>query len=189
MSSGHYSDRDVPSTADGTGEAHALVSFTTCVRTPVPRFTNNALHSRYPTWPSTLPRPDSPPHTSGTKLTQPRLATKCRAASNCTTPSPALSGSPLITNPISLRAVVPKNAPLVSDEDDFEQVAPFIEDKELENYLTEDAGSWSLQSLIRSHAPGSGYSARQGLVSQTLPPNQPVKVRDSYQKVHRSERA
>ena len=106
-----------------------------------------------------------------------------------------------IINPISLRSAVPKNAPLVSHEDtlfgpngeddDFELpevLAPFLEDKELENDLTADAIAlwWAPDPYNRR----SGHMRRaqdiplvKNWYLEHCPPNQPVKVRVSYQKL------
>ena len=114
---------------------------------------------------------------------------------------PAFYFDPLI-NPISLRGFTPKNTPLVShedsifglngaDDDDFElpeDVAPFLEHKDLENDLTADG-------IALWWAPDP-YSRRSGRMRRAqdiplvknwylehCPPNQPVKVRVSYQKL------
>ncbi|KAI9573652.1 NUC071 domain-containing protein [Boletus coccyginus] len=114
---------------------------------------------------------------------------------------PAFYFDPLI-NPISLRGATPKNVPLVphedkifgpngADQDDFElpeELQPFFEDKPLENDLTADA-------IALWWAPDP-YNRRSGRMRRAqdiplvknwylehCPPNQPVKVRVSYQKL------
>lgn len=114
---------------------------------------------------------------------------------------PAFYFDPLI-NPISLRGLTPKNAPLVphedtvfgpndADNDDFalpEEVEPFLADKELENDITADA-------IALWWAPDP-YNRRSGRMRRAqdiplvknwylehCPPGQPVKVRVSYQKL------
>ncbi|KAG2125347.1 NUC071 domain-containing protein [Suillus clintonianus] len=89
---------------------------------------------------------------------------------------PAFYFDPLI-NPISLRGTTPKNAPL-----------PFLEDKPLENDLTADG-------IVLWWAP-EPYNRRSGRMRRAqdiplvknwylehCPPNQPVKVRVSHQKL------
>ncbi|KAF8202031.1 NUC071 domain-containing protein [Mycena galopus ATCC 62051] len=114
---------------------------------------------------------------------------------------PAFYFDPLI-NPVSLRGHTAKNAPLIShedsvfgpngaDDDSFvlpESVDPFLEEKDLENYLTADG-------IALWWAP-EPYSRRSGRMRRAqdiplvknwylehCPPNQPVKVRVSYQKL------
>ena len=102
--------------------------------------------------------------------------------------------SDAIINPISLRDVVPKNVTLVlhedtifgpndEDEDDFElpdEVAPFLEDKELENDRTADA-----IALRWAHNPYNRRPGRMRWVQDILlvknwylehcPPTNPLK--------------
>jgi pre-mRNA-processing factor 8 len=114
---------------------------------------------------------------------------------------PAFYFDPLI-NPVSLRGHSAKNAPLVShedfifgpngtDDDSFllpESIQPFLEEKDLENDLTADG-------IALWWAP-EPYSRRSGRMRRAqdiplvknwylehCPPNQPVKVRVSYQKL------
>ncbi|KAK7048243.1 NUC071 domain-containing protein [Favolaschia claudopus] len=114
---------------------------------------------------------------------------------------PAFYFDPLI-NPISLRGHTAKNAPLVShedfvfglngaDDDSFElpdSVEPFLEDKDLENDLTADGIAlwWAPEPYNRR----SGRMRRaqdlplvKNWYLEHCPPNQPVKVRVSYQKL------
>ncbi|KAG6850059.1 hypothetical protein H0H93_001609, partial [Arthromyces matolae] len=114
---------------------------------------------------------------------------------------PAFYFDPLI-NPISLRGHTPKNAPLVShedsifgpndaDDDEFElpeDVTPFLEDHPLENELTADGIAlwWAPEPYNRR----SGRMRRaqdiplvKNWYLEHCPPNQPVKVRVSYQKL------
>ena len=120
---------------------------------------------------------------------------------------PAFYFDPLI-NPISLRGHLAKNAPLVSHEDnifgpneadnnDFRlplDIQPFLSDKDLENDLTADGIAlwWAPEPYGRR----SGHMRRaqdiplmKNWYLEHCPPNQPVKVRVSYQKLlkwHRS---
>ncbi|KAJ3800917.1 NUC071 domain-containing protein [Lentinula aff. detonsa] len=114
---------------------------------------------------------------------------------------PAFYFDPLI-NPISNRGTTPKNMPLISHEDsifgpngaeddDFElpeEINPFLEDKDFENDLTADG-------IALWWAP-EPYSRRSGRMRRAqdvplvknwylehCPPNMPVKVRVSYQKL------
>jgi pre-mRNA-processing factor 8 len=114
---------------------------------------------------------------------------------------PAFYFDPLI-NPISLRGATPKNAPLVShedaifgpngqDDDDFElpeELEPFLDEKPVENDITSDAIAlwWSPDPYCRR----SGHTRRaqdiplvKNWYLEHCPPNQPVKVRVSYQKL------
>ncbi|KAF7291692.1 Pre-mrna-processing-splicing factor 8 [Mycena chlorophos] len=114
---------------------------------------------------------------------------------------PAFYFDPLI-NPVSLRGHVPKNGPLVShedsifgpngaDDDEFElpeDVEPFLQEKDLENDLTADAIAlwWAPEPYGRR----SGRMRRaqdiplvKNWYLEHCPPNQPVKVRVSYQKL------
>ncbi|KIJ29669.1 hypothetical protein M422DRAFT_36884, partial [Sphaerobolus stellatus SS14] len=114
---------------------------------------------------------------------------------------PAFYFDPLI-NPIASRAFSSKNAPLVSHEDtifgpngaeddDFElpeEVVPFLADKELENASTADA--IALWWAPRPYDRRSGRTRRaediplvKNWYLEHCPPNQPVKVRVSYQKL------
>jgi pre-mRNA-processing factor 8 len=113
---------------------------------------------------------------------------------------PAFYFDPLI-NPISLRGHMPKNAPLVTHEDAIfgpndaddefelpEELMPFLDSKPLENDLTADG-------IALWWAPDP-YNRRSGRMRRAqdiplvknwylehCPPNQPVKVRVSYQKL------
>ena len=114
---------------------------------------------------------------------------------------PAFYFDPLI-NPIASRSFSPKNAPLVShediifgpngaDDDDFELpevITPFLSDAEIENEYTADG-----IALWWAPAP---YDRRSGRTRRAediplvknwylehCPPNQPTKVRVSYQKL------
>ena len=114
---------------------------------------------------------------------------------------PAFYFDPLI-NPISLRGATPKNAPLVShedtifgpngqDDDDFElpeELEPFLDEKPVENDITSDAIAlwWAPDPYCRR----SGHTRRaqdiplvKNWYLEHCPPNQPVKVRVSYQKL------
>ena len=114
---------------------------------------------------------------------------------------PAFYFDPLV-NPISLRGATPKNTPLVSHEDAIfgpngqdddelelpEELVPFLDDKPLENDITADAIAlwWSPEPYCRR----SGHMRRAQDVPlvknwylEHCPPNQPVKVRVSYQKL------
>jgi len=114
---------------------------------------------------------------------------------------PAFYFDPLV-NPISLRGATPKNTPLVShedaifgpngqDDDDFELpqvLVPILDDKPLENDITADAIAlwWAPEPYCRR----SGHMRRaqdiplvKNWYLEHCPPNQPVKVRVSYQKL------
>jgi pre-mRNA-processing factor 8 len=114
---------------------------------------------------------------------------------------PAFYFDPLV-NPITSRTVVAKNRPLVShedlifgpndaDDDDFElpeEYAPFLEDAPLETALTHEAIQlwWAPKPYNRR----SGHTRRaediplvKNWYLEHCPPNQPVKVRVSYQKL------
>ncbi|KAK0464642.1 NUC071 domain-containing protein [Desarmillaria tabescens] len=114
---------------------------------------------------------------------------------------PAFYFDPLI-NPISLRGHTAKNAPLVSHEDSIfgpngadddtfvlpDEVEPFLEEKDIENDLTADGIAlwWAPEPYNRR----SGRMRRaqdiplvKNWYLEHCPPNQPVKVRVSYQKL------
>ena len=114
---------------------------------------------------------------------------------------PAFYFDPLV-NPISLRGATSKNIPFVphedaifgpngQDDDDFELpevLVPFLDDKPLENDITADAIAlwWAPEPYCRR----SGHMRRAQDVPlvknwylEHCPPNQPVKVRVSYQKL------
>jgi len=114
---------------------------------------------------------------------------------------PAFGFDPLI-NPISLRGFTPKNAPFVShedtifgpndaDSDDFmlpEGLEPFLRDEPVETDLTADGIAlwWAPEPYNRR----SGRMRRaqdvplvKNWYMEHCPPNQPVKVRVSYQKL------
>jgi pre-mRNA-processing factor 8 len=114
---------------------------------------------------------------------------------------PAFYFDPLI-NPITSRTVVAKNLPLIShediifgpndaDDDDFElpeDVEPFLSEKPLENDLTADAiALWWAPCPYNAR---SGHTRRAESIPlvknwylEHCPPNQPTKVRVSYQKL------
>ena len=113
---------------------------------------------------------------------------------------PAFYVDPLI-NPLSARGFQPKNAPLVSHEDAIfgpndaddnpelpEELEPFLVDKDLENEYTADGIAlwWAPAPYNRR----SGHMRRaqdiplvKNWYLEHCPPNQPVKVRASYQKM------
>ncbi|KAI5992659.1 hypothetical protein EDD15DRAFT_2196870 [Pisolithus albus] len=114
---------------------------------------------------------------------------------------PAFSFDPLI-NPISLRGMTPKNAPVVShedmifgpngaDEDKFElpeDVEPFLAKKPLENDMAADGiGLWWAPDPYSHHSGRTRRAQGVPLVKnwylEHCPPGQPVEVRVSYQKL------
>lgn len=107
-----------------------------------------------------------------------------------------------LINPISLRGHVAKNAPLVlhedsifgpngGDDDDFElpeEVAPFLESKPLENDLPADGIALWWAPDFYNRLSGWMRCAQDILLVKNwylkhCPPNQPVKVLISYQKL------
>ncbi|KAG8779467.1 pre-mRNA-splicing factor 8 [Ceratobasidium sp. 428] len=114
---------------------------------------------------------------------------------------PAFYFDPLV-NPVSSRAVVPRNAPLVSYEDELfgpngadddewelpEEIEPFLRDSPLENDQTADA--IALWWALAPYDTRSGRTRRAQDVPlvknwylEHCPPNQVTKVRVSYQKL------